>query len=228
MSFKNLPAYFFVSLCSLASLALMPVCNFAQSPELRQSIFTIEGDEYTVEDVRKDFLHAKSLDEADSMGLKAQLLYYVMLFDSTSQMGLLAQQALSALKEHYIQRVFTEIEGEWQWDWSGHTGLGAYSRQTPDSCQCVKKIIVSKDAISYYRDGKLEKTLAYQLYVPDVLVGASFVKLQTEVGRWTVFIGTYENMRMATRSIDGSAFLHISLMEDCICGCPSESYRRKK
>lgn len=184
------------------------------------------SDDYSAKDAKTDFQVAHNLSEADSLWKKAGLFYHVVLFDSTSHIGRLAKAEWSRLKATYLSKISEAILGEWQWVWSGSIGYGR--GETPKSCECTQKIVVSKDSIAYYRDGQLEKTTAYQIHVVDWTIGSHWFQIQLEDQCQSVSIDPKSCDLFAPDPAPGTEFLNINQFSGCVCGCPHDSYERKR
>ncbi len=137
---------------------------------------------YNEQTARIDLQRARELTAPDSLRQKALLLYYVQLFDSTSQIGQFAKTTLAHLWEAKMAEIDVNLQGSWRWlstiVWS--------DLDTPQSTHCEKQVVFSADSITYFHDGAIEKQEAYRLYFRPRFIGKQDFLIETEEQCWLV------------------------------------------
>ncbi len=223
---KTIPSFF--ALSSLFWLLVAPGGILGQAIESRPCLHgrVILPEDYSAKDARTDFQRAHSLSEADSLYEKAGLFYHVILFDSTSHMGRGAKAEWLRLKETYLSKISETILGEWHWVWAGT--IGYIPGETPKSCGCTKKMVISKDSIVIYNNGMPEKAIPYQFSIPNYSLGNGSIRIQAGDQCWNLSIAKGSYDPFAPNPEPGSVFLNINLFSGCVCGCRTDSYERRQ
>ena len=178
---------------------------------------------YSDKEAKADFQRAQNLNAPDSLHQKAMLLYYVYLFDSTSNVGQFAQKELMRIKETRTDQINTQLLGTWRWLASMNWDL-----ETPRSCQCTQYMVISKDSIAYFRDGMPEKQEAYQLQLKPWFLGREQFLIQTGDECWLVRFGSEPAMPFSQETPGATLFLDIGDGYGMGCGSGNHDYEKRE
>ncbi|NUO01366.1 MAG: hypothetical protein HUU01_12210 [Saprospiraceae bacterium] len=176
---------------------------------------------YSGEQAQTDFQRARQLNAPDSLHQKAMLLYAVYLFDATNHIGQLAEKELLQITETRTTQIQSQLPGTWHWMASMNWEL-----ETPESCECNRYMIISKDSIAYFRNGVPEKQEAYQLQLKPWFLGKEQFLIQTEGQCWLVKIAKDPATDFSRGTPGATLFLDVNDGYGMGCGSTSHDYEK--
>lgn len=207
----------------LLSLCLTPIFVAGQSGSPCDRLKVGLPKSYSGEQAQTDFQRARQLSAPDSLHQKAMLLYAVYLFDATNHIGQLAEKELLQITETRTTQIQSQLPGTWHWMASMNWEL-----ETPESCQCTRYMIISKDSIAYFRNGVPEKQEAYQVQLKPWFLGKEQFLIQTEGQCWLVKFANEPATVFSQGTPGATLFLDIDDGYGIGCGSANHDYEKRQ
>lgn len=207
----------------LLCIGLTPGLGASQSSSPCDRLRVGLPNSYSHEQAETDFRLAHHLNAPDSLHQKSMLLYYVYMFDSTSHIGQMAQKELMQITKIRASQIESQLPGTWHWLASMNWDL-----ETPESCQCTRQMVISKDSIGYFVDGMPEKQEAYQLRLKPWFLGKENFLIQTQGQCWSVKFADEPATVFSQGTPDATLFLDIDNGYGLSCGSSNHDYEKRK